>query len=253
MGASPRRLIGILVSCGALLVVALAAALPSAPAAAGDLMPDLRMARISDVRLDKTADGRRLLRYTATIVNVGAGPFELRIHRDDTSSPWSTVQRIYSQTGSTDTSVPVTMVFGGDGHNHWHVQDLESAVLDRLDGSPGTVAVGAKHGFCFLDSAAFAPSLPGAPSRAVYGGCGNLATLDLTLGLSVGWADIYRWSLPDQYVDMTGLTSGRYRLTVTADNGARFYESDETNNFTWVEFQIRGNGAPKITAYGPSA
>jgi hypothetical protein len=49
----------------------------SVAAAAPDVMPDLGMARITDIRLNKTSDGRNLLRFSTTIVNVGAGPFEL--------------------------------------------------------------------------------------------------------------------------------------------------------------------------------
>jgi hypothetical protein len=247
-----RGIGGLFVGSAALLTLVSMVVLQPAPAAQGDLPPDLRMARISDIRIDKTFDGRRLLRYTATIVNVGAGPFELNIHRDTTSGPWSTTQRVYTATGYRLAPTSLNMVYGGDGHNHWHVQDLESTVIDRKDGNPGTYGVGAKRGFCFWDTVAHA-ALPGAPRNPVYTSCGTLSSLDLTLGLSIGWADVYRWDLPDQYVDITGLGPGRYRLTVTADNSNRFVESDETNNTTWVELQIKGQGAPKITAYGPAA
>ena len=37
------------------------------------------------------------------------------------------------------------------------------------------------------------------------------------MGLSVGWGDTYPLTLPDQYIDITAVTPGRYRLNVTAD------------------------------------
>jgi len=62
------------------------------------------------------------------------------------------------------------------------------------------------------------PIAPGVPSSQVYTGCGkNPNTLRVRMGLSRGWGDLYRSSLPDQYIDITGLVSGSYRLTATAD------------------------------------
>jgi hypothetical protein len=54
------------------------------------------------------------------------------------------------------------------------------------------------------------------------------------MGLSVGWGDLYRYNLPDQYIDITGLGRRRYRLEGTADADNWFRESEESNNSTWV-------------------
>jgi hypothetical protein len=90
-------------------------------------------------------------------------------------------------------------------------------------------------------------------------GCenGNPSALRVTMGLSRGWGDIYRWSLVGQYLDITGLADGRYRLRVTADGNSadgsdRFLESDETNNSTWADLQITGDTVT-VLEYGPSA
>lgn len=248
-----RRVLGVVFALSAFvgLVVALAAGLQSAPAADGDLLPDLGMARVADIHLDKTPDGRRLLRYSTEIANVGAGAFELNLHRASINDPMTTTQRIYTSTGSRDVSTLPVLVFAGDGHNHWHVRDLETVELNRLDNG-AKVGTDAKVGFCFLDHLTYRPSLPGAPQRAVYGGCGGPTSLDVTMGLSVGWSDQYRWSLPDQYIDITGLTPGRYRLNVVADAGNWFVEANETNNATWVDLQIKGQGTPRILGYGPA-
>jgi hypothetical protein len=247
----------VLLVLGATAIAGLVAAVlaVSAPAADGDRLPDLGMARIADIKIDKTNDGRRLLRFTAVIVNVGQGPFELHLRRASTSDPMTTSQRIYTSTGWREVVTPAQTVFGGDGHNHWHIVNLENTELIRLDNG-AKVGSGVKLGFCFLDNVRYRLTLPGAPTSPRYGGCltaGTQSWLDVEMGLSVGWGDEYRWSLPDQYVDITGLTPGRYRLQVTADNQGWFSESNDGNNATWVDLQIKGQGPPRIDGYGPAA
>jgi hypothetical protein len=225
-------------------------------AAAADRLPDLGMAPLSDFKVDRLGDGRRVLRYSTTIVNVGSGAFELGGQRSATGETQiPVVQRVYGDDGTRrDVSTTAVMVYGGDGHNHWHVRDLESSELVRLDNG-AKVGTGAKRGFCFWDITAYRLTLPGAPRSAAYGssGCGTASSLDIAMGLSVGWGDIYPATLPDQYIDISGLAAGRYRLVVTADGGDWFSESSETNNTTWVELQLKGNGQPRVTAYGPAA
>jgi hypothetical protein len=239
------------VSMIAAVVAASVVMLPSAPAADGDLLPDLGMARVTDIKIDKTSDGRRLLRYSTEIANVGQGAFELNLHRASVGDPMTTTQRIYTGTGFRDVSTSPALVFAGDGHSHWHVRDLETVELIRSDNG-SKVGTDAKVGFCFWDGLRFRLSLPGAPQNAVYTGCGGPTSLDVRMGLSVGWSDRYRWNLPDQYIDITDLTAGRYRLNVVADAGNWFVEGNETNNATWVDIQLKGQGAPRILGYGPT-
>lgn len=223
-------------------------------AAAADRLPDLGMARITDVQIENAGNGRRLLRYTTVIVNVGAGAFEARGQRSSTSQlEMPTAQRVYDTTGgSRDVSTSAVMVFGGDGHNHWHVRDLESSDLIRLDNGV-KVGTGTKRGFCFFDNTQYRLTLGGAPQSPIYPGCGNSSSLQVTMGLSVGWGDKYPSTLPDQYVDVTGLSAGRYRLLVTADAFGWFTESNDGNNATWLDLQLKSRGQPRIVGYGPSA
>ena len=60
-------------------------------------------------------------------------------------------------------------------------------------------------------------------------------------------------SLPDQNIDITGLDPGTYRLRVTADDGSWFAESNEENNFTWVDrvIKTKDNRACSATARPP--
>jgi hypothetical protein len=262
MGAG--RLIGL--GIGLPLIVGAAIGLFAAQPArtAGPLAyPDLRMAQISDAAINNT--GTQLqLRFSATIVNVGAGPMELSAARSDTVSPFAVSQRVYDSGGSS-ALLPVggaSLVWGGDGHSHWHIRDLESYELDRLDNG-SKVGTGQKSGFCFFDTTAFRLSLPGAPAGQVYTPgtvCGQYdqAAMSLKMGISVGWGDTYRAGLPDQYIDVTDLNSGNYRLIATADAGNQFAESDETNNTTWVDLKLtlnrKGKGSNKVNVigYGPT-
>jgi hypothetical protein len=242
----------VLALAAAAAVVALLVAYAPPAGAASDRMPDLGMAHPQNLQVQNN-DGRKLLRFDSIVVNVGAGPFEVHGARAaGTSSDMTTQQRIFDDAGgSRDVSTPATMYFGGDGHNHWHVRDLEDFELVRLDNG-NLVGTGAKHGFCFFDNYRYGSDKPAfytPPTGACAGGASAAQTM---MGLSVGWGDIYRRTLPDQYIDITGLTSGRYRLTARADADDWFQESDNTNNFSWVDIQIRANKVT-IVAYGPSA
>ncbi len=221
-----------------LLTVALLAPVKGA-SAASDRLPDLAMAKLQHLSTDYDG-GRRLLRFTAIIVNVGAGPMEIRSQRASTGSAWTSQQVIYNDAGgSRSVATPsVELVYGGDGHNHWHVKDLERYWLVPSGG--GTERTGNKVGFCFFDNYKYKLSLPGAPETVQYprSACGTQSSLTLRHGLSVGWGDSYSWSLPDQYIETTGLPDGTYRLWATADQAGRFLESNESNNSTWVDLRI---------------
>lgn len=142
--------------------------------------------------------------------------------------------------------------YAGDGHNHWHVRNLERYALTRLDNGV-KVGTGAKHGFCFFDNYRYG-STHDPFYTAASGACGygSSSALRVKMGLSVGWGDIYSWKLPDQCIDITGLSSGKYRLTGVADQSDWFSEEDDTNNFTWVDLQLTRDGA-RVLQYGPSA
>ncbi len=59
------------------------------------------------------------------------------------------------------------------------------------------------------------------------------------MGLSVGWGDKYSWTLLGQYVCMTGLPAGDYRLLGTANPDGVFFEQREDNNDVFVDLRFR--------------
>ena len=80
----------------------------------------------------------------------------------------------------------------------------------------------------------------------------NMNTLSCLMGLSVGWMDNYQANTNLQWIDVTGLKPGYYKLTVTADGLAQFEETDLTNNSTWAKIQIRAHRASIVESGGPS-
>ena len=235
---------------------AMAASVSSWSAASGaDFLPDQAMTRLRSFHVDTTTiPGHTLLRFTTESVNIGAGPLELRGSRPNTSSStMSVVQRIYNDSGGfRSVSVPSYMFWAGDGHNHWHVNDFVSTELDRTDNG-AKVGTGAKQGFCLSDSNPINLSLPGAPTSKVYKGCvqGGQTSLAVKIGISVGWGDRYGYTLAFQWIDITGLTPGRYKLIGTVDAQNYYLESNETNNTTWTILQLNGDNTVKVIQQGP--
>ena len=212
-------------------------------AAATDWLPDLRMAQLRDFRT-ATSSGRRLLRLTTIILNSGAGAFELRGSRPSTSASTMTVrQRIYNSAGGSRTIATKGQGrYAGDGHSHWHIQNVST--MELLTSSGGSVVRGSKVGFCFFDTNLFYPDLPRSPGSPVYrgSGCGSQSSLTTKMGVSVGWGDKYQYSLPYQWIDITGVASGTYTVRVIVDSQNYYTESTEGNNCSWTRIKLTSSG-----------
>lgn len=243
LGACLRGGLGLALVAG--MVVSTAPRVPLA-SAADEVLPDLKMKPLSDFQIG-WVNGRRMLRFTAMMVNIGAGHFEVRGSRANTSSPMLVSQVIFKTTAR-DSDVSRVIPTGaegkwsGDGHNHWHVQEMM-----RFDmwGDSGNLR-GAKVGFCFLDSDPYNLSLPGASSSFYYRGSWCATTpsaLSNRMGISVGWGDEYEWYLAWQWVDITGIGSGTFTVRSKVDPYGFFLEEDEDNQCTWtrVSFTTTSN------------
>lgn len=226
-----------------------------ASAAVNDLLPDLRVARVTNWTVQTTSSGHRLLRFTSVLTNVGRGPLVLRGSRPSTSVAEMTVrQRIYRDNGTSWwLNTPSVMRYAGDGHNHWHVQRIASYELRPLSNLAATPLRGAKAGFCFFDTTAINLSLPSAPQSPRYAQslCGVRSSLTASMGLSVGWGDKYPWNFAWQWIDVTGLKGGDYRVCVTADPQDWFAEVEQRNNSTWTDIRIASTGSiVQVLRYG---
>jgi hypothetical protein len=269
IGPSPSRLVSVALSAallaggplalaGAAQPVARVDDTPGTPRLDGLSAPDLTLAATMDLKVITLRDGRQQLRFTSAVVNLGQGPLVVAGRRPAPGQPWEVVQQFIGPDGSVEREIPVNVqpVWGGDGHNHWHVPDVARYRLLRLDDG-GVVARNHKIGFCFYDNKVFrslpeTPQYPGFPDDT---GCahGDPEATSFRMGLSVGFADIYRWRVPGQSIDITGLPGGRYRLEGRANGDDALYQTAGTNHLGWVDFRlIRDHRTARVEILGYS-
>jgi len=218
-------------------------------AAATDVLPDLRMRKLGNFYIQQASNGEKRLRFTTMIANAGPGRFELHGYRADTSVARMNIrQRIYNTAGTyRRVEIPQSstyMFFAGDGHSHWHVYKLQRFEIRPLDanGREGELkGTGAKTGFCFWDNTVYNLSLTGAPQTPYYTSCGSTASVNVKMGISVGWSDKYSANLAYQWIKINGLQDGNYKVRVIADPQNWFLESNNANNGTWTDIKISGN------------
>jgi hypothetical protein len=222
------------------------------------VLPDLVPEPPNVLQMLRDNDGRWSIRFTSVIVNVGAGDFVLDGTR--VGDDWTVEQVItYSESGAEVVPVGATMVFAGDGHEHWHVSRVASYRLEPLV-DKGATAPGkegredTKIGFCFFDSH---KKLDRGPEKARFGrkGCGKADSETFLMGLTPGWGDTYDFRLPGQSIDVSDLADGSYRLWAMADEQAWFREVSRDNNLTWVDFELStladGLRTALVVAIGP--
>jgi hypothetical protein len=216
------------------------------------------MSPLSEISASSAAEGDdKYVEFTAAVSNVGQGPLFVHAVRADERGGWRVSQRFQEPDGSlSETVTSGDVVWGGHGHNHWHVHMGASYSITR-PGSTERLRRYDKVGFCFFDQRRLAEQPSDAPQRPRFPktGCNFQDTLEFTMGLSPGWADPYSWTLPDQRLLVSGLDDGVYRLWATADPGRWFRESDETNNLTWVDLRLTLSVTPprvEIVRRGPA-
>jgi len=241
------------------LGLALLTMAPSSPVSAGtgtELPPDLVVRRASDLDVRITSSGRRRLRFTTTTANIGAGVVELEPVKDDCDEDGDfendriAVQHIYLDedgNGIYDPSVDDASEAATVGcfvfhaiHDHWHFEDFARYRLvdPRTD---LVVARQAKVGFCVVDNYRWRADLPGSPTNASYRSCRP----DAVQGLSVGWADVYPAFLAAQWLDVSGLSPGRYCLVQRIDPGRKIAEADEGNNVNRTPIRLRNTSVAR--------
>lgn len=204
------------------------------------ILPDLAMSPLTDVSVGVAPDGDQHVGFTASIGNVGPGPFIVHGVRANERGSWRVSQRFRERGGPTsETVTPGNMVFGGHGHDHWHVQIGASYWLTRA-GSREVLRRYSKVGYCFFDQVRLLEAPPEMPLAPAFGkdDCDGRSVLELEMGLSPGFTDPYYWTLPDQRLLVTGLPDGVYRLWADADPNDWFRETNEQNNLTWIDLRL---------------
>ena len=193
---------------------------------------------VNEVSVD--GQQRLVLRFDGYVTNLGDGPVDLSGNPQlaDPSDPTShdVWQRVKIASGEWfKLAQPPVRFETADGHNHFHLMEIVAYSLWSSDGAT-QVAPGAKVGFCLADSEAL-PHLHPDPGPATYSVADSQNCManepnatSLEMGVTEGWRDIYDGDVTFQWVDVSDVTPGRYRLGVEADPYNILIESDETNN-----------------------
>lgn len=139
-------------------------------------------------------------------------------------------------------------------------RQFETYLLRVVGGS--AYRAGHKQGFCLGDDYDTATGdLPGKPAKRVYSNDASKAcgarrprALSVRLGVSVGWGDSYAPYVEGQYVDVTGLPAGTYRLVNEVDRAHTLSDADFSDNVSAREVELAwpdGPGrSPAITPIG---
>jgi hypothetical protein len=206
------------------------------PDAARLRCPDLVMRRPYGLYTDRlTKAGHTVLRAGNVIDSVGAGPAELRGRRIGPRF-MSARQAILRRGGGrmmVETGARLQFKFAHQQLYWWKFHNAARFELWRLD-SQGRrselVRTGPKVSYCLRDLTHTRPRLRRSPRRVVYPACSTSSGAQrVTLGTSIGWADIYPPAYPEQWIDVTGLR-GCFAYVHIADPKNGIYESDEDNN-----------------------
>jgi hypothetical protein len=207
-----------------------------APGAERLRCPDLVMRRPWGLYSDRSSKrGRTVLRAGNVIDSVGDGPAELFGTRIGPRFMRAR-QRIYKRDGSrigVTTDGRLQFKFAHLSRYWWKFYNAARFELWRVDERgrrTRLVRTGPKVSYCLRDLTHTRPALPRSPRSPHYPACSNNSRAQhVTLGTSVGWADIYPPTYPEQWIDVTGLR-GCFAYVHIADPNNRIYESDEDNN-----------------------
>ena len=180
-----------------------------------------------------------VLRFWSAIQNVGDGAFhvsgnpQLSDAADDTShTSW---QRTRNADGNwVKLTQPPIRYEVADYHHHFHLMGLAEYSLWDAAGET-RITTAPKVGFCLRDTHLIDEDLYPDISKVFkvyFLNCQHKrpAATWLDMGISVGFQDIYRRGMSFQYVDVSDVRPGLYRLAGQTDPNDMVWESDETNN-----------------------
>jgi lysyl oxidase len=182
------------------------------------------------------------LRFDQVLANRGEGNLEMRlaIPNDPEDPSTDALQRITRTDGTSYDRVAGEWEFH-PSHDHYHYKGFAQARLwnadshgKRLGSAP--VRQGRKVSFCIIDVRIDAWAQKGDVPRnyrvptCLFPTDGDDAFSYIVSGVTRGWADIYDWFLPDQYIEVSGLPNGIYVVESVADPDNGILEANEANN-----------------------
>jgi hypothetical protein len=249
------------------LVVTLLRPGPDVSASTTELRPDLRTAPLptspSNFRI-ATAGGTTTFAFSNGLQNGGQGPFEVAPaaapasddcnNNGDPNDDVAMNQRIFLDSGdgvftrgvdTGQTLHPAGCMAFHQAHSHYHVDQMSNYRL--ISEATGAVTkTSSKVTFCLIDNVRFDPTLPGSPPSAHFNSCGLTDQ-----GISIGWHDVYHYSLEGQSFNVTDLPAGDYCLRSRIDPNNRFLETDESNNVAEQRYYIDPSDDTATALSGP--
>ncbi len=206
------------------------------------------------------AGAQTCLRFDQVIANTGEAAAELRfpLPLDGFVDSGTAIQRVYRSDGSYFDRDAGEFEFH-DIHQHFHYSSFAGATLwvsnaqgDRLGSAP--IRDGRKVSFCMVDVEIDELEVKGDGPRTYNApDCLFPTQFDeehgyIVQGISNGWNDIYEWYLPDQYIEVTGVPDGYYRLENCADPDGEIAETDEDDNCVANLVHLTNMGTPDRSA-----
>lgn len=189
---------------------------------------------------ERAQDGAvRCLRFAFGVRNTGRGPMHL-FYEGGPPQPHPLTQRVHRADGSYFDH-DAGMAVWHESHAHYHHGDAVAvelfAVTDREKGSLESAGPRHNKGFAHRNELLrewrrFYPTWTG----------------DLGFGLIPGWADIYEWDRPGNYVDFGVNGDGYYVVRMWADPVNGILESNDRDNAGYTYFQVTGTDVELIEA-----
>jgi lysyl oxidase len=223
---------------------------------------------------EQAEEGAHLcLRFDQIFANIGEGIMEMRfVIPHDTSSPDHNIfQRIYRSEGGFEERIAGQWEFH-PAHQHYHYTGFGLSKLwasnadgDRLGATPlrerrfhlngkahrpepapsaDPIRTGRKVSFCLADTELDGWLKKGTGPRTylapdcLFPAYSDAVNDYLIQGITPGWADVYDWYLPDQFIEVSGVPDGYYILETIADPDNTLLEADETNNCGGVVIRL---------------
>ena len=201
------------------------------------------------------------------------------IPHDTTSPEHNIFQRVYRSDGGFDERFAGEWEFH-PAHQHYHytgfgLSRLWAASADgqRLGASPvrerrlhlkgkghtegpppDLIRSGRKVSFCLADTELDGWLKKGTGPRTflapdcLFPAFSDATNDYLIQGITPGWADVYDWYLPDQFIEVSGVPDGYYILETIADPDNTLLEADETNNCGAVLIRLTQMDTPARAA-----
>ena len=173
----------------------------------GDILAQQWVVRDEDIgRVCSAEEGnvtpgrRRLVRFTVMTPNIGSADIRLGDPNDHVAAD----DGLYELATC---------------HRHYHFRHY---ALYELVGANDYVWKAAKRGFCMLDTDPNPAYYGQAPKAGEFRSCGAIG-IPGNQGISMGWADTYRFTLAGQYFVLDGgdgqpvVPSGSYRIRITVN------------------------------------